>query len=284
MPIKGKTTATAAKPVAKPATAPKGAAPKAAATKAEGATITTTITILENGQIKGEPVETREIEVKKFLTDTAKASAGFSFSKNLGNYEAAKFNVMVTMPCYVEEIDSALDQVIDKAKTKLDEAIAQFDPSAYVSEAAGEDLAGGEGEAEAGDEGEAEGGEEITADWVREADRDALVELITSNQLDIDPNDYSDDDDGLNDLREMIIATAFAEDDGATEGEQGEEGADEPLTQEQLEAAETDELKSVYEQWEMGNFPKYTNAASEKVARKTAIKAILKRQDEAAAG
>ena len=137
---------------------------------------------------------------------------------------------------------------------------------------------------ETSDEGEAEAGEEeINAAWVMEQDRETLVNLITENSLDIDPDDYADDDEGLNDLREMVCATAFPEEEAGEEA--GEEAAEESeaYTQEALEDASTDDLKEIYKAWEMGAFPKFSNAASEKIARKTAIKAIPKTQDDATA-
>lgn len=264
---------------AKPAATPAKTAP-AASSEAHEVKVTTSITVLENGTIKGVPVEAAETEVKVFATKPATTGVNIGVTKALGNFESVKFGVHITMPCYVEEFDSATAQIIDKAKSVLDELVASFDPTAYVSGGAidGNAELAEPGAEDTSGEGEPDGG--IDEAWVDAASREELIEVITANSIDIDPNDYPEDDD----LKEMFKATVLSEE--GTEGEpaaEGEEAADEPLTQEALEAATTDELKEVYEAWEMGAFPKFSNAASEKVARKTAIKKILEKQEENAA-
>jgi hypothetical protein len=45
------------------------------------------------------------ILVKAFVTEPAKISVGRSVTINLGNYQSAKIDVMVSLPCYLEEIE-----------------------------------------------------------------------------------------------------------------------------------------------------------------------------------
>ncbi len=57
----------------------------------------------------------KTIFVKEFKTDTAQVSASFGDS---GNYGKGKVNVMVSLPCYVEEIETTLDAAVFLAKKK----------------------------------------------------------------------------------------------------------------------------------------------------------------------
>lgn len=61
-----------------------------------------------------EGVATKKtIFVKEFKTDTAQVSTSFGES---GNYGKGKVNVMVSIPCYIEEIETGLDFVTQLAK------------------------------------------------------------------------------------------------------------------------------------------------------------------------
>lgn len=48
--------------------------------------------------------ETRDIEIQKFQTHPAYVRVGYGLTLNLGNYEAARLDVSVSVPCYQEEI------------------------------------------------------------------------------------------------------------------------------------------------------------------------------------
>jgi len=51
---------------------------------------------------KNEP-----ITVACFLTEPAKVSVGMGLTLNLGNYESARIDVSLVMPCYREEAEAA---------------------------------------------------------------------------------------------------------------------------------------------------------------------------------
>ena len=52
--------------------------------------------------------DTEEIVVvSKFETQPAIIHRGYGLTLNLGNYESARFDVSVTLPCYVEDIEAA---------------------------------------------------------------------------------------------------------------------------------------------------------------------------------
>jgi len=259
----------------KPAPA-KTKAAAAQASKASEAVTRVSTTILEGGTVKGEPVESEVREVKTFVTHPAHTSVSLGYNKNLGNMEMAKVTVMVSMPHYVEEADNAFAQVLDKAKANLDQAIAELNIVGDAVTGAEDASAAGEGQPEPGAEGAADDGE-VTPEYIDGADHDTLVQLCEGNpDLGVNADDYTDDDD----LREVLKSVIFGDADAqaADAGEPAAEG-DQPYTQEMLDAAETDEIKQLWELWEMGKWP----PGPEKIARKTAIKKILEKQ-EAQAG
>lgn len=59
---------------------------------------------------KGPPeVKNETIQVHRFLTEPAKVSVAMGLTLNLGNYEAARLDVGIVMPCYREERDDAYE-------------------------------------------------------------------------------------------------------------------------------------------------------------------------------
>jgi len=64
----------------------------------------------EGGKPKGPPEEEDEIiEVHRFVVTPAKVRVGLGLTLNMGNYESARVDVEVTVPCYAEEVDSAYE-------------------------------------------------------------------------------------------------------------------------------------------------------------------------------
>lgn len=65
--------------------------------------------------------ETQEtIDIHVFQTNPATVSIKGGATVNLGNYESARVDVMLTMPCYREEIDATFEVV----KNWVDERVA----------------------------------------------------------------------------------------------------------------------------------------------------------------
>lgn len=63
-------------------------------------------------QTAGEPPEAPEVknetlEVQQFVTEPAKVSVAMGLTLNLGNYETARIDVSMLVPCYREEADAA---------------------------------------------------------------------------------------------------------------------------------------------------------------------------------
>lgn len=48
-----------------------------------------------------------ELEVRLFATEPAKVTVSNGLTLNLGNYESARLDVSISVPCYREEIDEA---------------------------------------------------------------------------------------------------------------------------------------------------------------------------------
>ena len=78
----------------------------------------------EDGKIKRAMVRTYpfpEGHEPAFIT------VSYSMTKNLGNYESAKIQVGLTLPCYPEEVEEKYPEVRQFVEEKLMEEIAAFD-------------------------------------------------------------------------------------------------------------------------------------------------------------
>ena len=64
-----------------------------------------------------DKVET--IEVVPFKTEPAKVSVGLSTTINMGNYESAKVDVFVSLPCYREEVESTYKAALSFVQAKV---------------------------------------------------------------------------------------------------------------------------------------------------------------------
>lgn len=68
-----------------------------------------------------EEVEMGRIRVSPFETNPAVVSVKGGATVNLGNYQSARVDVMLSIPCYVEEID----EIYPKAKEWVDSRLAK---------------------------------------------------------------------------------------------------------------------------------------------------------------
>jgi len=73
-----------------------------------------------------EKTEDREIDVNVFQTSTATVAVKKGITKNLGNYESVRVDVMVSCPCYVEEIDSVYEDVNAVVEEMIEEQLRQI--------------------------------------------------------------------------------------------------------------------------------------------------------------
>ena len=58
-----------------------------------------------------EEVSNERIRIRPFISQPASISVKAGLTINLGNYESARVDVMLTMPCYPEEVDSTYEDV-----------------------------------------------------------------------------------------------------------------------------------------------------------------------------
>jgi len=66
-----------------------------------------------------EEVSSERIRVRPFLTNVAVISVKAGVTVNLGNYESGRVDVMLSMPCYVQEVEDVYSQVKDWVDKKV---------------------------------------------------------------------------------------------------------------------------------------------------------------------
>lgn len=90
----------------------------------------TTLTVtkqfkLQSGEAEADPVD-EVIEVTKFETEPAKVRVGFGLTINLGNYESARLDVSVEVPCYKEQVDDAYTAAKDWVEQRVQQEVAEI--------------------------------------------------------------------------------------------------------------------------------------------------------------
>lgn len=73
------------------------------------------------GKIGAPEAKDETIEVKAFVTQPATVEIGYGLTLNIGNYESARVDVKVSVPCYREETDAAYEY----AKAWAEERVKQ---------------------------------------------------------------------------------------------------------------------------------------------------------------
>jgi hypothetical protein len=63
------------------------------------------------------------LQVKLFATDTAQVEVALGKTINLGNYESARVEVRISVPCYVEEALVVYKETLDTVKRCIGEEI-----------------------------------------------------------------------------------------------------------------------------------------------------------------
>lgn len=59
------------------------------------------------GKIGLPDTKDEELAVRTFITNPAMVEIGYGLTLNIGNYESARIDVRIALPCYVEETDQA---------------------------------------------------------------------------------------------------------------------------------------------------------------------------------
>lgn len=66
------------------------------------------------------------LEVRKFETTPAVVKAGYALTLNLGNYESAKVDAGVELPCYVEEVPDAFKEAWKLAEDEIQRQVKEL--------------------------------------------------------------------------------------------------------------------------------------------------------------
>jgi hypothetical protein len=67
-----------------------------------------------------EEVSSERIRIRPFISVPASITVKAGVTINLGNYESGRVDVMLTMPCYPEEIDQVYIDVKDWVDSRVD--------------------------------------------------------------------------------------------------------------------------------------------------------------------
>lgn len=79
-----------------------------------------------SGVLMSEDEGLEELEVSRFEVEPAYVSVNHGRTVNLGNYESAKVDVRVSVPCYREEIEPAIIYADTTAINSLEDIIAEY--------------------------------------------------------------------------------------------------------------------------------------------------------------
>lgn len=61
------------------------------------------------GKIGAPETKNEELEVRSFVTEPAVVEIGYGLTLNIGNYESARVDVKISLPCYAEEANAAYE-------------------------------------------------------------------------------------------------------------------------------------------------------------------------------
>lgn len=89
--------------------------------QAEEATISVSKTVLNTSKTKQE-----KINIRPFVTDTARVGVKLGRLISLGNYENIKVEIFISSPAYVEEMISVFKQVKTLASELLDAEVEEI--------------------------------------------------------------------------------------------------------------------------------------------------------------
>ncbi len=66
-----------------------------------------------------EEVSSERIRIRPFVSNPASISVKAGVTINLGNYESGRVDVMLTMPCYPEEVDQIYNEVKEWVDSRI---------------------------------------------------------------------------------------------------------------------------------------------------------------------
>jgi hypothetical protein len=87
------------------------------------ATATVTRTV---GKVGAEETVSETIEIKRFVTAPAQIDVGYGMTLNIGNYESARLDVRISIPCYREEVEDAYEYARKWAEAKMQQQVQEI--------------------------------------------------------------------------------------------------------------------------------------------------------------
>ena len=78
------------------------------------------------GKIGAAETKNEELEVRSFVTEPAVVEIGYGLTLNIGNYESARVDVKLTLPCYAEEANAAYDYAKAWAETRVQNEVKEI--------------------------------------------------------------------------------------------------------------------------------------------------------------
>ncbi len=233
----------------------------------------------EDGELNTAGTET----IETVALPEGAAIGHLSITKGVGaDYGKLKASVQINVPYVLGEEAEAATYASAKVNEILDEIGAEVAEAGEGDTKSSKDADEDEDEdAEGDDDGDEDGDDEgdLTEEDIDAMDRAQLVDFLESygqeceeageeNPLeDIDPDDFKKTKAGLVEFKDAVKEALFAE--GDEDEDEDEEG--EGYTAEELEELDTDELKAIFKENNLGKYPK-----NDKLARK----AILAAQEE----
>lgn len=89
------------------------------------ATYEATVSVLASG-VGIDEMKRKVIEVRKFETEPAFVRVNAGVTKNLGDYESLRVDVAITVPCYVEEIETVQKRTAALVADMLDTEVEEY--------------------------------------------------------------------------------------------------------------------------------------------------------------
>jgi hypothetical protein len=69
----------------------------------------------------------KKIRIRPFVTDTASVSVKGGLTIPTGDYESARFDVMITLPCYVEELAEVYKKTREMVEKLIDKEVESIE-------------------------------------------------------------------------------------------------------------------------------------------------------------
>jgi len=88
------------------------------AEKKDMVTVTRTIPVEIGGSGEEEVIE-EHVEIRPFVSEAARVTIAKGLTLNLGNYQSARIDVGISLPCYPEELGDMVETVNTMVESRL---------------------------------------------------------------------------------------------------------------------------------------------------------------------